>query len=346
MTKTRNLSDLLDSNGDVKSTALDNVPASNDASALTTGTLDSARLGTITNFTSTGIDDNATSTSITIDSSQNVLVGKTSPNGATDGGEIRADGTLVNTTNNSTTAYFNRRTSDGDLINFQKDGTTIGNIGSFSSLPYFAGSSYGILIGSGNVVPSTNTGAISNNAMDLGASNRQFKDGYFGGTVTATSFSGSGLGKIGNVVQGVKGDTASSASSGFVAISGLNATITPSSTSSKILASVNVNVGQSTNTTMMFKLYRGTQAVGHGTANGVRQTVGFRVSPDNIHWTFPGSYQYLDSPSTTSAITYYVYWASNGATMYINRNNSFGNDTSNDQSIPISTITLMEILPW
>lgn len=44
MTKTRNLSDLLDANGDVKSSALDNVPASNDASALTTGTLPDARL--------------------------------------------------------------------------------------------------------------------------------------------------------------------------------------------------------------------------------------------------------------------------------------------------------------
>ena len=44
MTKTRNISDLLDANGDVKSGALDNVPPSNDASALTTGTLLNARL--------------------------------------------------------------------------------------------------------------------------------------------------------------------------------------------------------------------------------------------------------------------------------------------------------------
>jgi len=44
MTKTRNISDLLDANGDVKSAALDNVPPSNDASALTTGTVDNARL--------------------------------------------------------------------------------------------------------------------------------------------------------------------------------------------------------------------------------------------------------------------------------------------------------------
>ena len=40
----RQLADLLDSNGDVKSASLDNVPASNNASALTTGTLPIARI--------------------------------------------------------------------------------------------------------------------------------------------------------------------------------------------------------------------------------------------------------------------------------------------------------------
>jgi len=44
MTKARDLADLLDANGDVKSAHLDNVPASDDASALTTGTLPDARL--------------------------------------------------------------------------------------------------------------------------------------------------------------------------------------------------------------------------------------------------------------------------------------------------------------
>ena len=39
----------------------------------------SAAAGTFTTFTSTGIDDNATSTAITIDSSQNVGIGTTSP---------------------------------------------------------------------------------------------------------------------------------------------------------------------------------------------------------------------------------------------------------------------------
>ena len=44
MTKARHTSNLVDANGDIKSSHLDNVPASNDASALTTGTLPDARL--------------------------------------------------------------------------------------------------------------------------------------------------------------------------------------------------------------------------------------------------------------------------------------------------------------
>ena len=44
MSKARNIADLLDANGDVVSSALDNVPPSNDASALTTGTIDNARI--------------------------------------------------------------------------------------------------------------------------------------------------------------------------------------------------------------------------------------------------------------------------------------------------------------
>jgi hypothetical protein len=44
MSRARNLADLLDASGDVVSGALDNVPASNDASALTTGTLPIARI--------------------------------------------------------------------------------------------------------------------------------------------------------------------------------------------------------------------------------------------------------------------------------------------------------------
>ena len=54
------------------------------AGAFTSTTIDATKLtGTIPNFTSTGIDDNADATAITIDSSENVGVGKASALGAT-----------------------------------------------------------------------------------------------------------------------------------------------------------------------------------------------------------------------------------------------------------------------
>lgn len=46
MTRARDIANLVDANGDIVAGALDNVPASNDASALTTGTLAAARLPT------------------------------------------------------------------------------------------------------------------------------------------------------------------------------------------------------------------------------------------------------------------------------------------------------------
>ena len=56
MTRARDIANLVDANGDIVAGALDNVPASNDASALTTGTLPAARLPT------TGVDASSLST--------------------------------------------------------------------------------------------------------------------------------------------------------------------------------------------------------------------------------------------------------------------------------------------
>ena len=67
----------------------------------------SAAAGTFTTFTSTGIDDNATSTAITIDSSENVGIGTTSPSTILDVREESTGGSaqirLYNTDNSNTT---------------------------------------------------------------------------------------------------------------------------------------------------------------------------------------------------------------------------------------------------
>jgi hypothetical protein len=95
MTKTRDLSDLLDANGDVKSTALDNVPASNDASALTTGTLPNDRLSAVPNsaLANSSITINGSATALGGSATINTdLVNDTSPelgaNLSTNGNDI------------------------------------------------------------------------------------------------------------------------------------------------------------------------------------------------------------------------------------------------------------------
>ena len=103
MSKTRNLSDLLDANGDVKTDALDNVPPSNDASALTTGTLPDARLSTnVTQNSST-----QTLTNKTLDASSNTL--SNIPNSALTNSSI--------TINGSATSLGGSATINTDVVN-------------------------------------------------------------------------------------------------------------------------------------------------------------------------------------------------------------------------------------
>ena len=65
-----------------------------------------------------------------IDSSGNLLVGKTSnDNGATRGIEIEATGQLNVCNEDALVSRFNRLTSDGDIVTFRKDGSTVGSIG-------------------------------------------------------------------------------------------------------------------------------------------------------------------------------------------------------------------------
>ena len=55
-----------------------------------------------------------------IDSSGNLLVGKTTISLDTNGFEARTEGTTIATTNGSPSLYVNRRTSDGTIIDIRK----------------------------------------------------------------------------------------------------------------------------------------------------------------------------------------------------------------------------------
>ena len=156
-------------------------------------------------------------------------------------------------------------------------------------------------------------------------------------------------GNIIQVVQTVKTSKFSSTSEdSWVAITGLAATITPSSTSNKIIIHVNIGCQSSFQNDygLFYRIYRGgsnlTSIIGDADGNKTRCFVASRNSHNSRYQ--PVVMKYLDSPNTTSAITYQVYCLleDSGGAMIIN---SSGQYLNNDNDIPAgaSTITLEEV---
>ena len=104
---------VVNDSGVSKKVQIDNLIADNGLSG------DKIDGGTISNFTSTGIDDNATSTAITIDASENVGIGTTSPSGL-----LNIQGTTdhLKLTYPSIASYILDVKSNGDFA-IDKDGT-------------------------------------------------------------------------------------------------------------------------------------------------------------------------------------------------------------------------------
>ena len=176
----------------IKSTAVLDGAITNDDLANDIAINTSGAITTTGAFTSQGIDDNSNATAITIDSSENVLITKTATGISTIGSELKSTGELLATVNNDACAFLNRKSSDGDIINLRKDGSTVGNIGAFGSAGvYIAAPTSGgsALVFNDNapiLYPAKNnsgTIAVADNAIDLGASGVRFKDAYLSGGV-------------------------------------------------------------------------------------------------------------------------------------------------------------------
>lgn len=76
--------------------------------------------------------------------------------------------------------------ADGSIIDVQKDGTTVGNIGTANSGDLYIGNDDTTLLfagGSDMIIPRGTAGATRDNAIDLGASAHRFKDLYLSGGV-------------------------------------------------------------------------------------------------------------------------------------------------------------------
>jgi hypothetical protein len=148
-------------------------------------------------------------------------------------------------------------------------------------------------------------------------------------------------GKIGQVVSVTKTDTFTTSSTTYTDITGLTVNITPSATSSKILVLYNVSGGAQNHTST--QLLRGSTSISIGDAASSRT----RATTGNFYENSSGSMIYtyavnvLDSPSSTSELTYKAQIRAEGAT-YVNRSRS---DTDASYGARLaSTITVMEVL--
>jgi len=156
-------------------------------------------------------------------------------------------------------------------------------------------------------------------------------------------------GAILQVVSAQKTDTFSMSTETWADITGLTVTLTPAAASSKMLCRYTVVAGTNQNYFVHFALARvisGTETqvihVGdQGSSNCARAS-----STENHHQTYgttTSSTEFLDSPNTTSAVTYKVKMASGDETadVYIGRPIDASNEFSRARHP--SSITVMEI---
>jgi len=166
-----------------------------------------------------------------------------------------------------------------------------------------------------------------------------------------------GGGKIGQVVQGEMITRFHTSTNATWLTIGLSAAITPVATSSKILALVHLGTVGSSNQSQSigFRLRRAisggaTSYVGLPTQGSYHDS-GWRImsfgeeflTNQAEYQSFPASFNYLDSPSTTSATTYEIFGMNSaGGDFTVNTVDNAGTNT--EYPITSSRIQLMEVL--
>jgi hypothetical protein len=156
-----------------------------------------------------------------------------------------------------------------------------------------------------------------------------------------------------NIVQAVKTDsetispaaaTGAPTTSNTYGVTNLSLTITPASASSRFLLMTDLHYS-APGSTPGWVFFRGTSPIGIGDAasNRRRSTAGTGLQVDLNQISGQGHMTFIDSPATTTAITYSVrFWSDNTNIIYINRSQ---NDSDSSTGIrTISTLTIMELL--
>ena len=154
-----------------------------------------------------------------------------------------------------------------------------------------------------------------------------------------------GGGGIIQVVSTTKTDTFDTTSTSFVDITGLSVSITPKFSTSKILVTYHTNASMEDDGYRGgLRLMRDSTAIFVGDSAGSRpQLSNHLVEATGTQQQFSYSGQTLDSPATTSAVTYKLQAISLDSGRQININKSYGDNNDALNGRTASSITVMEI---
>ena len=165
------------------------------------------------------------------------------------------------------------------------------------------------------------------------------------GVATAGFSRTGGFGGLLQLVSTTKTDHFSTTSSSLTEVTGLNVTITPSATSSKVYLNIDVSVGGETSY-IGFNIKRDSTLIAvtagvDGNDNRHQGTFATTVSGNSTLRTI--GFSFLDTPNTTSAVTYKIFTIStyNSNPVSINRTHATGDASYNQGGT--STITAIEI---
>lgn len=165
---------------------------------------------------------------------------------------------------------------------------------------------------------------------------------YYSGSAWATV--GPVASKIAQVVSTTLTTATSRASATFGDVTGLTVSITPTLSTSKIFVIATVSVGTDTGVGHFFgRLARGGTGIAVATSTSNRVATSQQVSSPIPQVSTSWNASFLDSPASTSALTYSVQCMSpGGATILINSSYTDGDTSGYARSV--STITVVEVL--
>ncbi len=176
-----------------------------------------------------------------------------------------------------------------------------------------------------------------------------------GSNTIGIASNGSKVGEIGNGYGGFTGNVlqvqsttksdvfTTTTTNTFLDVPNLFVTITPRYNTSKILVMMSISyICDTGGLAHQARVLRDSTPIGIGDTLGSRSrsTVGTQRTTDPAN-PLTQSIQFLDSPSSTSLLTYKIQVFNQGGTLYVNRSGDSSDDAT--RSATISNITVMEI---